>query len=80
MVVFERHRQIIWAFKHGVAMIKVTDSSVADGEVELIVTAARFFLDRLVPAAQQKKLMLNIGVTDKPGRMPIAVKWLIGSS
>jgi len=61
-------------------MIKVTDSSVADGEVELIVTAARFFLDRLVPAAQQKKLMLNVGVTDKPGRMPIAVKWLVGSS
>ncbi len=61
-------------------MIKVTDSSVADGEVELIVTAARFFLDRLVPAAQQKKLMLNVGVTDKPGRTPIAVKWLVGSS
>ena len=61
-------------------MIKVTDSSVADSEVELIVTAARFFLDRLVPAAQQKKLMLNVGVTDKPGRMPIAVKWLVGSS
>ena len=61
-------------------MIKVTDSSVADSEVELIVTAARFFLDRLVPAAQQKKLMLNVAVTDKPGRMPIAVKWLVGSS
>ena len=61
-------------------MIKVTDSSVGDGEVELIVTAARFFLDRLVPAAQQKKLMLNVGVTDKPGRTPIAVKWLVGSS
>jgi len=61
-------------------MIKVTDSSVADGEVELIVTAARFFLDRLVPSTQQKKLMLNVGVTDKPGRMPIAVKWLVGSS
>ena len=61
-------------------MIKVTDSSVADSEVELIVTAARFFLDRLVPAAQQKKLMLNVGVTDKPGRTPIAVKWLVGSS
>ena len=61
-------------------MIKVTDSSVADGEVEVIVTAARFFLDRLVPAAQQKKLMLNVGVTDKPGRTPIAVNWLVGSS
>ena len=61
-------------------MVKVTGSSVADGEVELIITAARFFLDRLVPAAQQKKLMLNVGVTDKPGRMPIAVKWLVGSS
>jgi hypothetical protein len=61
-------------------MIKVTDSSVSDGEVELIVTAARFFLDRLVPATQQKKLMLNVGVTDKPGRTPIAVKWLVGSS
>ena len=61
-------------------MIKVTDSSVAESEVKLIVTAARFFLDRLVPAAQQKKLMLNVGVTDKPGRMPIAVKWLVGSS
>ena len=61
-------------------MIKVTDSSVADSEVELIVTAARFFLDRLVPAAQQKKLMLNVEVTDKPGRKPIAVKWLVGSS
>jgi hypothetical protein len=61
-------------------MIKVTDSSVSDGEVELIVTATRFFLDRLVPATQQKKLMLNVGVTDKPGRTPIAVKWLVGSS
>ena len=61
-------------------MIRVTDSSVADSEVELILTAARFFLDRLVPAAQQKKLMLNVGVTDKPGRTPIAVKWLVGSS
>ncbi|MEK9708932.1 MAG: hypothetical protein VW456_01660, partial [Alphaproteobacteria bacterium] len=58
----------------------MTDSSVADGEVELTVTAARFFLDRLVPAAQQKKLMLNVGVTDKPGRTPIDVNWLVGSS
>jgi len=33
-----------------------------------------------VPATQQKKLMLNVGVTDKPGRTPIAVKWLVGSS
>ena len=24
--------------------------------------------------------MLNVGVTDKPGRTPIAVKWLVGSS
>ena len=36
-------------------MIKVTGSSVADGEVEVIITAVRFFLDRLVPASQQKK-------------------------
>ena len=35
-------------------MIKVTGSSVKDGEVELFVTAARFFLERLMPAAQQK--------------------------
>ena len=61
-------------------MINVTDSCVADGEVELIITAARFFLDRLVPPAQQKKLILNVEVTDKPGRTPIAVKWLVGSS
>ena len=61
-------------------MINVTDSSVANGEAELIITAARFFLDRLVPPAQQKKLILNIEVTDKPGRTPIAVKWLVGSS
>jgi len=61
-------------------MIKVTGSSVTDGEVELIVTAARFFLDRLLPAAQQKKLTLNIDVTDRPGRTPIAIKWLVGSS
>ena len=61
-------------------MIKVTGSSVTDGEVELIVTAARFFLDRLLPAAQQKKLTLNLDVTDRPGRTPIAIKWLVGSS
>ena len=61
-------------------MIKVTGSSVTDGEVELIVTASRFFLDRLLPAAQQKKLKLNVDVTDRPGRTPIAIKWLVGSS
>ena len=61
-------------------MIKVIGSSVTDGEVELIVTAARFFLDRLLPAAQQKKLILSIDVTDRPGRTPIAIKWLVGSS
>ena len=61
-------------------MIKVTGSSVTNGEVELIVTAARFFLDRLLPAAQQKKLTLNIDVTDRPGRSPIAIKWLVGSN
>ena len=61
-------------------MIKVTGSSVADSEVELIVTAARFFLDRLLPAAQQKKLTMKIDVTDRPGRTPIAIKWLVGSS
>ena len=61
-------------------MIKVTGSSVTDGEVELIVTACRFFLDRLLPAAQPKNLTLNIDVTDRPGRTPIAIKWLVGSS
>ena len=61
-------------------MIKVTGSSVADSEVELIVTAARFFLDRLLPIAQQKKLTMKINVTDRPGRTPIAIKWLVGSS
>ena len=61
-------------------MIKVTSSSVTDNEVELIVAAVRFFLDRLLPPAQQKKLTLNIDVTDRPGRTPIAIKWLVGSS
>jgi len=61
-------------------MIKVTGSNVADSESELFVRAARFFLDRLLPAAQQKKLTLNIDVTDRPGRQPIAIKWLVGSS
>ena len=61
-------------------MIKLTDSSVADSESELVVRAARFFLDRLLPAAQQKKLTLNIDVTHRPGRPPIAIKWLVGSS
>ena len=61
-------------------MIKVTSSSVTNSEVELIVTAARFFLERLLPPAQQKKLRLNIDVTDRPGRTPIAIKWLVGSS
>ena len=61
-------------------MIKVTRASVASGEVELIVTAARFFIDRLIPAAQQKRLSLKIELTDKPGRTPIAIKWLVGSS
>ena len=61
-------------------MIKVTGSSVTNSEVELIVTAARFFLDRLLPAAQQKKLTLDIDVSDRPGRTPIAIKWLVGSS
>ena len=61
-------------------MIKVMHSTVAFGEVELIVTATRFFIDRLIPAAQQKKLSLKIELTDKPGRTPIAIKWLVGSS
>ena len=61
-------------------MIKVTGSSVADSEVELIGTAACFFLDRLLPAAQQKKLTMKIDVTERPGRTPIAIKWLVGSS
>ena len=61
-------------------MIKVIGSSVVDDEVELFVKASRFFLDRLLPAAQQKKLTLNIDVTDRPGRTPIAIKWLVGSS
>ena len=61
-------------------MIKVTGSTVTNGEAELIVTAARFFLDRLLPVAQQKKLTLSIDVTDRPGRTPIAIKWLVGSS
>jgi hypothetical protein len=61
-------------------MIKVTRAAVASGEVELIVTAARFFVDRLIPAARQKRLSLKIELTDKPGRTPIAIKWLVGSS
>ena len=61
-------------------MIKVTGSSVADLEVELIRTAVCFFLDRLLPAAQQKKLTMKIDVTERPGRTPIAIKWLVGSS
>jgi hypothetical protein len=61
-------------------MIKVTRATVASGEVDLIVRAARFFIDRLIPAAQQKRLTLKIEVTDKPGRTPIAIKWLVGSS
>ena len=61
-------------------MIKVTGSSVTNGEVELIVTATRFFLDRLLPVAQQKKLTLNIDVTERPCRTPIAVKWMVGSN
>ena len=59
-------------------MIKVTGSNVTDSEVEVIVTACRF-LDRLLPTVQQKKLVL-INVTDRPGRTPIAIKWLVGSS
>ena len=61
-------------------MIKVTRATLASGEVELIVTAARFFVDRLIPAAQQKRLSLKIELTDKPGRTPIAIKWLVGTS
>ena len=61
-------------------MIKVINSSVADSDVKLIVTATRFFLDRLVPVGQQKKLTLNVDVSEKPGRTPIAVKWLVGSN
>ena len=61
-------------------MIKVTGSSVADLEVELIGTAACFFLDRLLPAVQQKKLTMKIDVNERLGRTPIAIKWLVGSS
>jgi hypothetical protein len=61
-------------------MIKVTRATVTSDEVELIVTAARFFIDRLIPALQQKRLSLKIELTDKPGRTPIAIKWLVGSS
>ena len=52
-------RQIIWALKREVTMIKVTGSNVTDSEVEVIVTACRFFLDRLLPTVQQKKLVLD---------------------
>ena len=45
-------------------MIKVIGSSVADIEADLIIAAARFFLDRLLPASQQKKLIMKIDVTD----------------
>ena len=61
-------------------MIKVTRSSVTDDEVELIITAAQFFLDRLLTAAELKKLTMNIDVTNKPGRKPIAIKWMVGSN
>ena len=58
-------------------MIKVTHASAEDGEVELIITASRFFADRLIPVSQQKKITLNINITDKPGRTPIAINWLL---
>ena len=54
-------------------MIKVIGSSVTHDEVELIVTAAHFFLDRLLPAAQQKSLrqiwMLLIGLAVRQSRL-----------
>jgi hypothetical protein len=71
---------MISARRYEVAMIKVIGSSVADIETDLITAAARFFLDRLLPASQQKKLIMKIDVTDRPGRTPIAIKWLVGSS
>jgi hypothetical protein len=71
---------MISARRYEVAMIKVIGSSVADIETDLIIAAARFFLDRLLPASQQKKLIMTIDVTDRPGRTPIAIKWLVGSS
>ena len=61
-------------------MIKVVSATATAGEVELIVQAVRFFIDRLIPVARQKKLTLNIEVTDKPGRTPIAIKWLVSST
>ena len=61
-------------------MIKVTRATLESGEVEVIVTAVRYFIDRLIPAAKQKRLSLKIELTDKPGRTPIAIKWLVSSS
>jgi len=61
-------------------MITIVRASATEGEVELVATAARFFADRLIPVSQQKKIKLNIAVTDMPNRKPIAIKWLVGTS
>jgi hypothetical protein len=58
-------------------MIKIDRGSLMAGEGELVATASRFFADRLIPAAQQKKIQLTIEVTGAPRRMPIAIKWLV---
>ena len=61
-------------------MIKVLDANVTKSEVEIVVTAARFFADRLILPKKQKKLIFNIEITDKPGRQSIAIKWLVSSN
>ena len=58
----------------------VSDAEPSEGKVELLVTAADFFADRLLTRKQQKHLSFIIEFTAKPVRGPISHDALAGKS
>ena len=58
----------------------VSDAEPSEGKVELLVTAADFFADRLLTRKQQKHLSFIIEFTAKPVRGPISLDALAGKS
>ena len=58
----------------------LSDAEPSEGKVELLVTAADFFADRLLTRKQQKHLSFIIEFTAKPVRGPISLDALAGKS
>ena len=57
-----------------------SDAETSEAKIELLVTAADFFADRLLTHKQQKHLSFFIEFTTKPVRGPISLDMLAGKS